>query len=122
MGIAYGLIVLVAAGVLAVRYAGLDRPSPRSKWALGGVVLASAVVHMNIPDGQLPAFAVLLGVCVYVILYQIVDTELSRPDSWAGTGSVRGAADHPPRTAVAERRAGATEGRRDRPAEADRHR
>ena len=81
MGTAYGLIILVAAGVLTFRYTGFDRPSPRSKWVVGGLAAASALVFLNSAGWQLPAMVVLFGVCLYVIFYQIVDTELAKPDN-----------------------------------------
>lgn len=80
-GTPYGLILLVAAGVLATRYARLDRPSPRSKKIVAGITTVAALVYLNSSDWFLVAAMLLLGVCIYVVFYRMVDEELRRLES-----------------------------------------
>jgi hypothetical protein len=76
----YGLILPVAAIVLTVRYVGMDRASTRSKRVVGGITLTSLVIGVGLPSWYLVGAVLQLGVCVYVIFYQIVTEELDKPE------------------------------------------
>jgi hypothetical protein len=74
-GFPYGLILLLAAGVLAFRHARTDLASSRSKWVVGGIALMSVLAF---PSWPLTVASVQLGVCVYVTFHQMVADELTQ--------------------------------------------
>ena len=82
-GLPYGLILVVAAWVLATRHARADHASARSKRAAGVAALASTLA---LPSWPLTAAVVQLGVGVYVIFHRIVTDELAGADG-GGAGT-----------------------------------
>ncbi len=81
-GIPYGVILLAATVVLAVRYAGIGRASLRSKWAVAWGAVASALSY---PVWPLAALVLQFGICLYVIFYQLVTADLAESDEGKGS-------------------------------------
>jgi hypothetical protein len=85
-GIPYGVILPVAAVVLAARHARTDRASLRSKCVVGGTVVVSVLLC---PTWPLITALVQLSACIYVIVYRIVVDELARSDTGSGAGAAK---------------------------------
>ena len=74
-GVPYGIVLLVATGVLAFRHVRTDRASPRSRWVVGCIAFLSVIVSASWP---LTAAVVQLSICVYVIIHRVVTDELAK--------------------------------------------
>jgi hypothetical protein len=71
----YGLVLLIAAPVLAFRYATCKEASSRSKRLVVGLIVASFLVVEYLPAWYLAATLLQLAVSIYVLLYLKVTAE-----------------------------------------------
>jgi hypothetical protein len=76
--LAYGLILLVVAVVLAARHQAYPHASERSKRWVWSLVAASLAICFALPSLMLVGVLLQVGVCVYVILHQTVCDEMAK--------------------------------------------